>query len=62
LEIADHSISPGIELDIDIQSGIVKDLASRKVYQSAKMPKVMIDILEEGGLVKYLALYGNYQL
>ena len=62
LEIADHSISPGIELDIDLQSGIVKDLASGKVYQSAKMPKVMIDILEEGGLVKYLALYGNYQL
>ena len=62
LEIADHSISPGIELDIDLQSGIVKDLASGKVYQSAKMPKVMIDILEEGGLVEYLALYGNYQL
>ena len=62
LEIADHSISPGIELDIDLQSGIVKDLASRKVYQSAKMPKVMIDILEEGGLVSYLSKYGDYKL
>ena len=62
LEIADHSISPGIELDIDLQSGIVKDLASGKVYQSAKMPKVMIDILEEGGLVSYLSKYGDYKL
>ena len=62
LEIADHSISPGIELDIDLQSGIVKDLTSRKVYQSAKMPKVMIDILEEGGLVSYLSKYGDYKL
>jgi len=62
LEIADHSISPGIELDIDLQSGIVKDLASGKVYQSAKMPKVMIDILEAGGLVSYLSKYGDYKL
>ena len=62
LEIADHSISPGIELDIDLQSGIVKDLASEKVYQSAKMPKVMIDILEAGGLVSYLSKYGDYKL
>jgi hypothetical protein len=41
---------------------MVKDITDGKEYQSAKMPKVMVDILEEGGLVKYLALYGNYQL
>lgn len=62
LEIADHKIINEAELDIDLQSGVVKDLTDGKEYQSAKMPQVMIDILNEGGLVKYLALHGDYEL
>ena len=62
LEISDHNINDKSELDIDLQSGMVKDITDGKEYQSAKMPKVMVDILEEGGLVSYLSKYGDYKL
>ena len=62
LEISDHNINDKSELDIDLQSGMVKDITDGKEYQSAKIPKVMIDILEEGGLVSYLSKYGDYKL
>jgi len=32
---------------VDLQSGAVKDMTDNKNYQSAKMPQIMIDILNE---------------
>lgn len=62
LEIADHDIQKGAELEIDLKSGIVKDLGANKTYSSTKLPDIMIDILNEGGLVNYLTKNGNYSL
>ena len=62
LEIADHTIQKGAELHIDLKSGIVKDLSAGVSYEATKLPKIMIDILEEGGLVNYLTKNGNYSL
>jgi 3-isopropylmalate dehydratase small subunit len=62
LEIRDHDIDSGDELDIDLKMGRVFNKTKQKNYQAEAMPQVMIDILAEGGLVPYLKKYGNYQI
>jgi 3-isopropylmalate/(R)-2-methylmalate dehydratase small subunit len=62
LEISEFEIATGDELVVDLKSGVVKNLATYESYNAAKMPQVMIDILDEGGLVRYLKKYGDYQL
>lgn len=61
LEIPDHDIKSGNILEIDLDSGIVQDLTDQKTYQASKMPPVMMQILQEGGLTNYLKKYGDYQ-
>ncbi|MDZ7897561.1 MAG: 3-isopropylmalate dehydratase small subunit [Arcicella sp.] len=62
LEIKNHDIETGDEIKVDLTKGEVINLTKLKSYLSAPMPKVMIDILEEGGLANYLKKYGDYQL
>jgi 3-isopropylmalate dehydratase small subunit len=62
LEIPDHDIVSGDEIETDLLRGVVKNLTTGKTYNASKMPKVMVDILQEGGLTAYLKKYGDYQL
>ncbi|MEM9929257.1 MAG: 3-isopropylmalate dehydratase small subunit [Bacteroidota bacterium] len=62
LEIPDHDIQPDADLEIDLSAGTVIDLSTGKQYQATPLPPVMLDILSEGGLVKYLRKYNDYQL
>ncbi|MEY4108058.1 MAG: hypothetical protein RL181_2400 [Bacteroidota bacterium] len=60
LEIPDHDIQDGDELDIDLRQGRVTNLSRQTHYTAKPMPDVMIRILQEGGLVPFLKKYGNY--
>ena len=62
LEIRDHDIEWGDQLTVDLKQGSVFNHVKNKTYQAAAMPQVMIDILQEGGLVPYLKKNGDYQL
>ena len=62
LEIPDHDIAFGDVLEIDFSAGIVKNVTQNKTYKATKIPKVMMDIMQEGGLTAYLKKYGDYQL
>ena len=62
LEIGQHAIESGNALEIDLESGTVTDLTAKHTYQAAKMPEVMKQILQEGGLTSYLKKHGDYQL
>ncbi len=62
MEIGSHSIQPGHQIEFSLEEGWVKDLTEGKTYPAAPMPQVMIDILNEGGLVPYLKKHGDYQL
>ena len=62
LEIKNHDIETGDEIKINLNKGEVINLTKNKSYFSVPMPKVMIDILKEGGLANYLKKYGDYQL
>ena len=62
LEIPDHDIQNGDELEIDLLNGIVKNLSQNKKYNATKLPKVMLDIMQAGGLVNYLLKHKDYIL
>ncbi len=62
IQIQDHQIEANDDLIIDLENGIVTNRTRNTTYQASKMPKVMIDILAEGGLVNYMRKFGEYQL
>ena len=62
LEIREHDIENGDEIVVNLVDGSVFNKSKQKTYQAAAMPQVMIDILEEGGLVSYLKKYGDYKI
>ena len=62
VEIGSHDIENGSELEIDLEAGALTDRTAQRTYQAAKIPAVMLDILNEGGLVPYLKKHGDYQL
>lgn len=61
VEVANHTIQDRQQIQIDLKKGIVTNLDSGESYIATRMPQVMIDILNEGGLVNYLKKYGSYQ-
>lgn len=62
LEIPDHDIDTGDLLAVDLAAGIVENKTKNKTYHATKMPKVMLDIMQEGGLVNYLQRHKDYIL
>jgi 3-isopropylmalate/(R)-2-methylmalate dehydratase small subunit len=55
-------INDGDELEIDFTAGTVKDLTVGITLTFGKMPQVMLDILDEGGLVPYIKKHGAFKL
>jgi len=62
LEAEDLVAETGDELEVDLKSGTVRNLTKGTSHRGTKMPEVMIDILDEGGLVNYLKKNGSYRL
>ena len=62
LEVPDLEAASGDEIEIDLESGTVRNLTRGTTHRAAPMPPVMIEILGEGGLVAYLAKHGTYRL
>lgn len=62
LEVPDHDIHDGDELELDMENGIVKNLTRGNSHRSTRLPKVMMDIVAEGGLVPYLRKHGDYHI
>ena len=60
LEVPDLEADSGDEIEIDLKAGIVKNLTKATEYKASAMPQVMIDILDQGGLVSYLKKNGTY--
>lgn len=60
IEICDFDISTGDELSIDLSKGIVRNLTDNRIYKAIRLPSVMIEILESGGLSAYLKAHGGY--
>jgi len=55
-------IDAGDELEVNLTRGIITDLTKGIQLTFGKIPKVMPDILNEGGLVSYISRYGDFTL
>jgi|TARA_B100000315_G_C14553949_1_gene577228 3-isopropylmalate/(R)-2-methylmalate dehydratase small subunit len=55
-------INDGDELEIDLAAGMVKDITNGNRLIFKRIPKIMLDILNEGGLMPYINKYGDFRL
>lgn len=55
-------ISEGDLLSYQVGLDIIKNITTQEVIKIKKMPEIMVEILKEEGLVKYLKKYGAYKL
>ena len=50
-----EAIDEGDQIEIDVNSGEIKNLTKDEVYQAEPFPDFMQEIIESGGLIKYVA-------
>lgn len=55
-------IDDGDEIEVNLSSGIIKDLSNDAQLTFSKIPQVMVDILDEGGLIPYIKRFGDFKL
>ncbi len=55
-------IDPGDQIEINFAAGSISDLTSGVQLTFGKIPHVMLEILESGGLVPYIKKYGDFRL
>ena len=61
VEAPDHDIQSGVRVAVDLQQGRVENLDTGQQVHATRMPAVMIEILNAGGLVNYLKRAGGYE-
>jgi len=62
IELDSYDIEPGDEIEVDIKAGTVHNKTNGKTFHGTKMPSVMVNILNEQGLEKYLEKNKSYSV
>lgn len=60
VEVPGHEIAAGARVRVDLMKGEVVDETTGRTYRATRMPPVMTEILQAGGLVAYLKAGGDY--
>jgi len=55
-------IKAGDELEVELDSGVVRNLTQKTEVSFAPLPKAMQRILEDGGLLRHIAKHGDFNL
>jgi 3-isopropylmalate/(R)-2-methylmalate dehydratase small subunit len=55
-------IDAGDEIEVNLTESTITDITKNTKLTSGKIPKVMVDILNEGGLIPYISKHGNFEL
>jgi 3-isopropylmalate/(R)-2-methylmalate dehydratase small subunit len=55
-------IDAGDKLEVDLTRGIITNLNKGVQLNFGKIPGVMLDILNEGGLIPYITKHGDFEL
>lgn len=61
-EIGAHDILDGNQVQVDLSAGEVHNLDSGAKYSIEKLPEIMVEILNAGGLINYMKLAGNFEM
>jgi 3-isopropylmalate/(R)-2-methylmalate dehydratase small subunit len=62
IEVPDYQIATGDVLAAHLEEGHVRNISRKLEFRSSTLPGVMMDILDEGGLVNYLKKNGTYRI
>ena len=62
LECETGNIESGDELEIDFEKGIVKNISKNEEIDFITLPRIMLSILSEGGLVEYIKKHNGLEL
>lgn len=54
------NINDGDELEVDLEKGKISNLTSNTELRFSPMPDIMLNILNEGGLVPYIKKHGDF--
>lgn len=54
------NINHGDELEVDLEKGKISNLTSNTELRFSPMPDIMLNILNEGGLVPYIKKHGDF--
>ena len=55
-------INDGDKLEIDLEAGIISDLTNGNQLDFSKLPKVMLHILDDGGLLSHIQKHGDFKI
>jgi 3-isopropylmalate/(R)-2-methylmalate dehydratase small subunit len=55
-------IEAGDEMEVNLTESIVTDVTKNAKLTFGKIPKVMVDILNEGGLIPYITKHGDFEI
>jgi 3-isopropylmalate/(R)-2-methylmalate dehydratase small subunit len=62
LECDTDKISAGDELEVDLAAGIIKDKTNGIELTFHALPRAMLNILNDGGLVAHIQKHGDFKL
>jgi 3-isopropylmalate/(R)-2-methylmalate dehydratase small subunit len=62
LECDTASIEEGDVLEVDLATGLIRDKTRGTDHRAHPLPKAMINILNDGGLVAHLGKHGDFKL
>lgn len=62
VECDTERIEEGDELEVDLERGLVKNLTKGEEIPLKPLPKVMLRILQNGGLVEHIKKHGDFLL
>jgi len=55
-------ISDGDELEVHLDTGIIRNVTTSDQLTFSKIPEVMLHILDEGGLLPYIQKHGDFKV
>lgn len=62
LEVDTDKIDEGDELEINLESGKIKNLTKNEELTASPIPPFMLGIIEDGGIEEHIKKYGDFKL
>jgi len=62
LECDTDKIAEGDDLEVDLATGVIRDRSQNVQLESTPLPKAMLNILNDGGLLAHIQKHGDFKL
>ncbi|MBQ2645297.1 3-isopropylmalate dehydratase small subunit [bacterium] len=62
LECNTDEIDAQDELEVDVRTGVIKNLTKKTEITFKPLPEVMIKLQQDGGLIEHIKKYGDFKL